>query len=276
MRGPTSGANGPRDGIASGPACIARETVRRERLLRDARRGDGAAREQIVTANLGLVRSLASRYRDLGVPFDDLVQEGAVGLLDAIAQYDPERGLSFETYARFRIRRAIRNALTEQARLIRLPKQVVERRRAIERAEARLSASTAGRTPTPEQVAAVTGLSVADVVSARAAGIPPVSLDEPVRPDGSSLATVLADEGAADPELEAIEHERTTLLRAAIAELPERQRQIVVRRWGVGPDSPPDGEPGPELSLSPRRRQTIGRDALYHLRGALRPVRSRA
>ena len=259
--------------MVSGPACIARETARRERLLRDARHGDPAARERLVRANLGLVHTVASHYRELGLAHDDLVQEGAVGLIDAIDHYDPERGLTFEAYARFRIRRAIRNALTDQARLIRLPKQVVERRRTIARAEAMLSTS-AGGPPTAEQLAAATGLSVAAVRSARAAGIQPVSLDEPILPGGSPLATVLADPGAADPEVAAIEHERTTLLEAAIADLSERKRQIVVRRWDIDAGTTANGQPAAGHELSPRRRQTIARDALYDLRGALRPLRA--
>ena len=91
--------------------------------------------------HLPLIRSLASRYQSYGLALDDLVQEGALGLLDAIDRYDPCRSASFETYARFRIRRAICDALTEQARLIRLPKHIVERRRALDRAEARLMAT---------------------------------------------------------------------------------------------------------------------------------------
>ena len=88
--------------------------------------------------HLPAVRSVALRYRNLGLSVDDLVQEGSIGLLEAIDRYEPERSPDFESYARFRIRRAIRNALTEQSRLIRLPKQIVERRRAIERAEANI------------------------------------------------------------------------------------------------------------------------------------------
>ena len=156
-----------------------------------------------------MVRSVASRYRDLGLPFEDLVQEGSLGLLEAIEHYDPCHGTSFDGYARFRVRRAIRNALTEQARLIRLPKQVVERRRAIDRAEAELAAAAAGRAPTAAQIAAATGLSVEAVLDARSAGLAPLSLDEPVLPDGSSLASVVADPEAADPELNVLEHEQT-------------------------------------------------------------------
>ena len=88
-------------------------------VLEAARRGDSRAHEKLVAKHLGLIRSVAAHYRNLGLPFDDLVQEGSVGLLEAIDLYDPARGADFETYARFRARRAIRNALTEKSRLIR-------------------------------------------------------------------------------------------------------------------------------------------------------------
>jgi len=100
--------------------------------LEQARR-DGRARERFVAEHLAMVRALAARYRGLGIPVDDLVQEGSIGLLDAIETYDAERGVAFDTFARFRIRCAIRDALTRTSRLVRLPKRVVERRRAIDR-----------------------------------------------------------------------------------------------------------------------------------------------
>jgi len=240
--------------------------------VRAAQLGDPHARELLVASQLGLVRSLASRYRDLGLPFDDLVQEGSLGLLDAIDHYDRRHGSSFEAYARFRIRRAMRNALTDQARLIRLPKQMVERRRAIARAEARLAAEASGQQPTPAQLAADTGLSVAAVVDARSAGFEPISLDRPFRPDGSSLESVIADPDAGDPELAAIEHEQAELLRAALESLPERQRRIVTLRWGIGGRPLTNAEIAKELKLSPRRAQEIGSDALYGLRAAFEPA----
>ena len=178
-------------------------------------------------------------------------------------------------YARFRVRRAIRNALTDQARLIRLPKQVVERRRAIDRAEARLAAAAAGRPATPVQLAAATGLSVDAVENARSAGLAPISLDEPLLPDGSSLASVVADPEAADPELNALEHEQTELLNAALDDLPNRQRCMLDRRWGIGGEPVSNADLAAELELSPRRTQTIGHDALYKLRAALEPSGAR-
>jgi RNA polymerase sigma factor (sigma-70 family) len=253
------------------------EVSRREaRLLRSAQRGDRGACERLVLSNVGLVRSVASRYRDLGLPFEDLVQEGSLGLLEAIEHYDPCHGTSFDGYARFRVRRAIRNALTDQARLIRLPKQVVERRRAIDHAEAELAAAAAGRAPTAAQIAAATGLSVAAVLDARSAGLVPLSLDEPVLPDGSSLASVVADPEAADPELNVLEHEQTELLNAALEDLPDRQRRVIARRWGIGATPRSNAELAAELELSPRRTQAIGHDALYTLRAALEPAKDRS
>jgi len=258
-----------------GPAHSARDAVRIGTLLRAAQRGDRRSCEQVVTAYLGLVRSVASRYRDLGLPFDDLVQEGSIGLLEAIDGFDPSRGTPFDGYARFRIRRAIRNALTDQARLIRLPKQIVQRRRAIDDAEARLAAEAAGRPATPVQLAAATGLSIDAVENARSAGLAPVSLDEPLLPDGSSLANVVADSTAADPERSALEHEQTELLTAALDELPNRQRYILNHRWGISGEPVTIADLAAELDLSPRRTQTIGRDALYELRAALEPKKAR-
>jgi RNA polymerase primary sigma factor len=274
MKRPTSPAGERGHETRLEPASTARDAVRSRRLLRAAQRGDRAARDQLVTSGLGLVRSVASHYRDLGLPLDDLVQEGAIGLLDAIDHYDPGRGASFETYARFRVRRAIRNALTDKARLIRLPKQVVERRRAIERAEARLAATAAGRQPTPAEIADATGLPVGSVLEARTASMATVSLDEPVLPEGSPLSGLVADPRAADPELIALERERTRQLTAAVADLSDRQRRIVSCRWGLSEPPVSNGALAARLELSPRRTQTIGRDALYELRKALDPARS--
>jgi RNA polymerase primary sigma factor len=249
------------------PARSAREAVRARRLLRAARRGDPRARERLVSSHLGLIRAVASRYSDLGLPLDDLVQDGAVGFLEAIDRYDPNRGTTFENFARFRVRRAIRNALTDQARLIRLPKHVVERRRALDRAEAELAA--AGRAPTVSQLAAAIGLPVHAVLEARSVGMPTISLDQPLLPDGTPLASLIADDSATQPELEVLEHERTELLHDAVRTLPERQRRIVAGRWGLEAEPQSHETLAGKLAVSPRRAQTIGREALYRLRETL-------
>jgi DNA-directed RNA polymerase sigma subunit (sigma70/sigma32) len=166
------------------------------------------------------------------------------------------------------VRRAIRNALTDQARVIRLPKQVVERRRALERAEACLAA--AGKRPTPADLADGTGLSVAAVMEARAATQMPLSLDEPVLPDGSPLESVIADPVATDPALATIDDEQHELLERALTRLPERQRRVVSAQWGLnGTPERSATDVARELHLSPRRTQTIARDALDALRDEL-------
>lgn len=261
-RGPSAAERGAR---ARGSGRLACDEIRRRKLLRAARRGDRGARARLVDCHLPLVRAVASRYRDYGLPLEDLVQEGSIGLLDAIDHFDPCRGPTFEPYARFRVRRAIRNALTDQARLIRLPKQIVERRRALDGAEARLAA--AGQRPTPADLAAATGLSVTAVLEARTAVLPPVSLDEPILPDGSALESLVADPAATDPAVDTLEHEQGDLLGGALARLPERQRQVVSAQWGLnGAPSTNATELARELKLSPRRTQTIGQDALHNLR----------
>lgn len=238
------------------------------KLLRAAQRGDRWARGCLVTERLGVVRSLAAHYRDLGLPYDDLVQEGSLGLLEAIDEYDPARGTDFDTYARFRVRRAIRNALTEKSRLIRLPKQVVERRRAIERADARLTAAC-GHVTSARELAAALDLPPAVIREARDLAASPVSLDQSVLPDGSTLETIVADPAAPDPELEAVEREQARIVDAAVAELPERQREILSRHLGLGRTPEEIAQIAAALHLSQQRTRAIERDALSALRDRL-------
>ena len=240
-------------------------------LFEAAQRGDRRARERVVAERLSAIRSIAMRYRNLGLSVDDLVQEGSVGLLEAIDRYEQGRGSDFESYARFRIRRAIRNALTEQSRLIRLPKHVVERRRAIERAEASLRNAT-GRTPTAAELGAVTGLSPAAVIAARTIGTTPVSLDQPVLEDGSTLEALVGDSSAPDPEKETVEHEDTEAVDAAVGALPSRQRAVVTKHFGFGCEPQQIAEVAAELHVSQQRARAIERAALYALRERLDPV----
>ena len=125
-----------------------------ERLAARARRGDHVARTELVEEHMGLVRSVAFRYRDLGLPMEDLVQEGAIGLLTAIDDYDSSRGASFSTYAFWRVRAAVTHALTAHGQLLRLPRPVLERRRHVIQARERLAA--AGHEPSLTELAKAT------------------------------------------------------------------------------------------------------------------------
>ena len=240
------------------------------RLLH-ASRQDSRARERLVARYVPDVRAIAFRYRGLGIPIDDLVQEGVLGLLEAIDRYDPLRGMDFDVYARFRIRRAIRNSLTDQSRLIRLPKQVVERRRVIERAASAIKNAT-GRTATPTEIAAETGLPPDAVIATRNVGGAPLSLDEVVNADGSTLELLIADRSARDPETEAVAHEEVEHVDAAVAALPARQREIVSRHFGFGREAEEIAEVAAHLHVSQQRARAIERDALYALHDQLEPA----
>jgi RNA polymerase sigma factor (sigma-70 family) len=247
------------------------DPVRDRLLVAAARRGDPLAREQLVVSRLGLVRGVAARYRGLGIPYDDLVQEGALGLLEALDRYDASRGIAFDTFARFRVRRAILNALTRQARLIRLPKHVVERRRLLDRTEARLAAAS-GTPPTPADLAEATGLPVGAVLDLRAAPVAAVSLDRPVADDGAALETLIADGSAADPEREALTHEAAEAIRGAVGRLSPRRREVIARRFGLDGEAASVADIAHDLHLSQRRTRTIEQDALHELALALEPA----
>jgi RNA polymerase primary sigma factor len=228
-------------------------------------------RERLVADYLPHVRGIAFHYWGFGLPIDDLVQEGSLGLLEAIDRYDARRGMDFDAYARFRIRRAIRNALTDQSRLIRLPKQVVERRRMIERAESTIKNAT-GRPATPTEISAATGLPTGAVIAARNAGATPISLDQVVLDDGSTLETLVADGSARDPEAEAVEHEEVEEVDDAVAALPTRQREVVSRHFGFGQDAEALATVAADLHVSQQRARAIERDALSTLRDRLEPA----
>jgi len=245
--------------VASGDARrVSTDHARRARLVRAAHRGDRAARARLVELYLPLVRRVAVRYGGLGLPQEDLVQEGVIGLLDAVARYDPGRNPSFESYARFRIRRSIKGALTDQARLIRLPKHIVERRRTIAQAEARLLAR--GADPTTESVAGETGLSIREIIAAQTAPRTLLSPDDAPVPDGA----------ACDPVEEALTDELVAEVARTVARLPEQQRWVLAHRWGTENNVPRSARAlAADLGLSPRRTQTIARDALDTLRSEL-------
>lgn len=218
---------------------------------------------------MGLVRSVAGRYRELGLPVEDLVQEGAIGLLEAIDRYDPANGAAFSTYAFWRVRQSITHALTDRGRLLRLPKDVLERRRALARAGSTLTST--GRRPTPRALAEATDLSLAEVADALDAPGTTASLDAPLA-DGRPLETALADPAASDPEATVLAELEREALERALDRLPPRQRAVIDAHFGL------DGEPrtlaqvGAALHVSPARVRAIEREALHDLAVELEPA----
>src|SRR5512133_983842 len=236
-----------------------------ERLAARARRGDRAARAALVEQHMGIVRSIAARYRDLGLPVDDLVQEGAIGMLSAIDDYDSSRGTSFSTYAFYRVRAAITHAVTARANLVRVPRPVLERRREVAAAQDSLSAS--GNAPSVRNLSTATALAPGQVEEALA---PPgvLSLDGPL-PDGSTLAERLAADPDARPEALAVTALERRALRNALGRLRPCPQAILKRHYGIDREPETLTPIAADLRLSPERTRALKDEALQKLASEL-------
>jgi RNA polymerase primary sigma factor len=226
------------------------------------------ARATLVEEHMGLVRSVAFRYRDLGLPGEDLVQEGAIGLLNAIDDYDSGRGASFSTYAFWRVRGAITHALTAQGQLIRVPRPVLEHRRDVARERERLR--TASHEPTVSELAKATALPRSDVVEAFAPRRV-ASLDQPTS-DGTALGELLTSDTTASPEARAVDREQARALRRALLRLHGRKRTIVDRHFGLSGRPETLSTIADDLHLSPERTRALKDEALRELAAELDPV----
>ena len=242
-------------------------------LAKRVERGDRAAKERMINCNLRLVVHVAKRYRGHGVPFGDLIQDGVIGLNRAVEKFDYRKGFKFSTYATWWIRQAVQRSVAGQARTIRVPTHVHERRQTLNR-HARKLETELGRPATPEELAKVTGLKLQHVEEALSVPEARASLNSPVGDDDGELGDLFADEYADDPEALAEDALRSLAVREALAQLPERERRILELRFGI------DGEPksleaiGAELGLTRERIRQLETQALARLTddlGALAP-----
>ncbi|GIU95052.1 MAG: RNA polymerase sigma factor SigA [Gaiellaceae bacterium] len=234
-------------------------------LAKRIERGDLAAKERMIQSNLRLVVSIAKNYRNQGLPFLDLIQEGTLGLIRAVEKFDWRRGFKFSTYATWWIRQAVARALADKARTIRMPVHIVERMQKINRADRTLWTQL-GREPTVEEIAEEASLTVQQVLEVRAAARASTSLDAPV---GDGEDAVFGDFVAGDDLLpeEAVElHLRSEALRSALAALPERERSVVVMRYGLAGSEPQTLEEiGRRLGLTRERVRQIELESLRRL-----------
>jgi RNA polymerase primary sigma factor len=220
---------------------------------------------EAIEANQGLVWSIARRYRGLGVPLEDLVQEGNIGLMRAVGKFDSSRGPRFSTYAAWWIRSAIVEALGA-ARTIRVPPRAGQQLAAIARAEEELGRLRPGP-PRPEDIAERTGLTVRRVAGLRDAARVTASLDQQVGEDGTPLSDLVVDTSAPDPWLHLDEMETRREVGSMLRLLPGRQREILVRHYGLcGEPAQTHAEIAAGLDVGQERSRQLEREALRRLR----------
>ena len=253
------------DGIAKTPLLTAGEEVD---LAKRIERGDLDAKDHMVQANLRLVVSIAKRYRNQGLDFLELIQEGSIGLVRAVEKFDHRRGFKFSTYATWWIRQAISRAIADKSRTVRIPIHINGILQKLDQAERKLQAQNGSQEPSLEEIAEFAGVDFDEAEFLRRASQAPASLDKPIGGDDDSaeLGHLIHDEDAESPFDSTAERMRREHLRDAIENLSYRERRVLELRWGLFGEQPRTlDEVGRIFNLTRERTRQIEENAVRKL-----------
>ena len=234
-------------------------------LAKRIERGDLAAKERMINANLRLVVSQARRYQGHGLPMEDLVQEGMLGLIRAVEKFDWRRGFKFSTYGTLWIRQAIQRGLQNHGRTIRVPVHVSQRQVKVRKIESDLNTKL-GREPTDEEIAAVAGLELDEVIELRELSRAMTSLDQPVSDDGETALGDLLASDRPEPMQEVADLERDQRVNEAVRRLPAAEASVIRLRFGLAGEEPRTlRQAGSELGITAERARQLEEQGLRRL-----------